>query len=181
MLLGAVCLAVGVTGGCAHRTAGNSSNFQVGESVVLAGETPGHLAFAPDFAKPISVRNTYRAGLSNTVCYEAGRDFVVNPAGEIRRTPGSRIPDFGTNMLFGKEDFDHGRFPGYGNKPFFVYVDYFHPAKWGPVRSTNSTARLLKNAREKLADGQTLRIVAFGDSITAGGDPRACDCACISH
>ena len=89
----------------------------------------------------------------------------------IRRTPGSRIPDFGTNMLYGKEDFRHDQFPGFGNGPFFVYVDYAHSEKWArpPAKPELGAARLT-DTQHKLRSGQKVRLVAFGDSITAGGD-----------
>ena len=104
---------------------------------------------------------------------ESGRienEFQLQ-CGQLRRAPGSRIPDFSTNILYGKEDFRHDQFPGFGNGPFFVYVDYAHREKWGrpPVKAELGAARL-PQTRQKLQAGEPVRIVAFGDSITAGGD-----------
>ena len=95
-----------------------------GESVVLAGTQPANLLHTG--VRPgAAVRSTYLPG---GTAYEEGKDFVVDrEAGTIARTPASRIPDFSKNILYGKTDFDHSRFPGYGNVPFTVYVDYDAP------------------------------------------------------
>ena len=75
---------------------------------MLVGEAPANLAFAPLLSKPVTVRSTYRDGLPQTVHYQPGQDYLLDASGQIRRTPGSRIPDFGTNMLYGKEDRSYG-------------------------------------------------------------------------
>lgn len=157
--------------GCANNRTRDAAHFQTGEAIVLVGHEPATLAFTPSRAKPISVRSTYRDGLPQTRCYEAGGDFIVTESGDIQRTPGSRIPDFGTNILYGKEDFNHSQFPGYGNLPFFVYVDYHHRESWKPIPARPElSAKVLPATRQKLRAGDSLRIVAFGDSITAGGE-----------
>jgi len=157
--------------GCASCCAHRALDLQIGESAVLVGEEPANLAFTPLLSKPVAVRSTYRDGLPQTVHYELNRDYILEPPNRIRRIPGSRIPDFGTNMLYGKEDFRHEQFPGYGNRPFFVYVDYAHSEKWQrpPAKAALGAARL-PNTRRMLRAGQPVRIVAFGDSITAGGE-----------
>ena len=160
-----------VVNGCANRGSRAVAQRQTGESVVLVGEAPANLAFAPLRSEPIPVRSTYRDGLPQTVHYQPGQDYLLDASGQIRRAPGSRIPDFGTNMLYGKEDFRHDQFPGFGNRGFFVYVDYAHREKWErpPANAELGVARLPKT-RQKLEAGEKVRIVAFGDSITAGGD-----------
>jgi acyl-CoA thioesterase-1 len=142
---------------------------QIGESVVLVGEEPAALAYQPASGRPFRLRSTYESG-PGTVEYEAGRDFIVNFAsGALRRTSGSRIPDFGTNLLYGQEEFDHSKFPGFGNTRFFAFADYtYAPSERWPVQT--SQRDLLKQTRAKLAQGERVKIAAFGDSITAGGD-----------
>jgi acyl-CoA thioesterase-1 len=163
--------AAAVLNGCASNSASGSGGFTVGESVVLAGETPANLAFAPLLSKPAKVRSTYLEHLPQTVQYEPGRDYVLEVSGRICRTPDSRIPDFGTNILYDKEDFQHNQFPGFGNGAFFVYVDYFHHEQWAPrAAKPEFGAERLPGTLAKLRSGQRVRIVAFGDSITAGGD-----------
>jgi len=129
------------------------------------------LSFAPLLTKPAIVRSTYMPGLPQTIVYEPGRDYRLDALGMIRRTPNSRIPDYRTNILFGQEDFQHDKFPGFGNRAFFAYVDYMHQ---GRIQYTNANsdldARLLPKTLGRLHTGRSLRIVAFGDSITAGGD-----------
>ena len=160
--------------GCAHPGSNREAYFQTGESVIMVGEEPAKLAFAPLMSKPVKVRNTYRDGLPQTVHYELGRDYSLDASGQIRRTRDSRIPDFRTNVLYGKEDFNHSQFPGFGNGGFFVFVDYSHREKWSPApRSAVAGAASLPNTRRKLDAGESVRIVAYGDSITAGGDATA--------
>lgn len=147
-----------------------AKQVQTGESVVLTGEAPAQLAFAPSPHAPLHVRSTYRENLPQTVHYEAGRDYVIDYENrQIRRTATSRIPDFRTNMLFGVADFDHSKFPGFGNGNFFVFIDYTtrQKAEW---LQQPSQIQFLSKTREKLQRGERVKIVAFGDSITAGGD-----------
>jgi lysophospholipase L1-like esterase len=142
---------------------------QQGESVVFIGEEPAALAWCPAPGRPLEVRSSYLRD-TNTLIYEAGRDYVVDcRAGTLRRTAGSRLPDFRTNMLFGKQQFDHSRFPGFGNNGFFAFVDYEFapPARW-PVQEAQGD--FLKGTLARLRAGQPVKIVAYGDSITAGGD-----------
>lgn len=142
---------------------------QVGESCVFIGEEPAALAHLPAPGQPLGLRSTYQVG-AGTVEYEAGRDFVADfTSGTLRRTAGSRIPDFRTNVLYGKQEFDHSKFPGFGNTRFFVFADYAF-AKSARWPEQPSQLHLLKNTRAKLAGGELVKIVAFGDSITAGGD-----------
>lgn len=166
-----VVLAIVSLAGCASDRTQNVAHFQTGESIVLVGQQPARLAFTPSRSKPMTVRSTYRDGLPQTVRYQAGRDYIFTDAGDIQRTPNSRIPDFATNILHGKEDFNHSQFPGFGNLPFFVYVDYHHREKWKPIPAKREfSATALPATRQKLRAGESLRVVAFGDSITAGGD-----------
>jgi lysophospholipase L1-like esterase len=155
---------------CATRESFSSKrNFQTGESVVLIAEEPARLAW-PMRHQPVEIHNTYLKNLPQTIRYEAGRDFVVDyKRGEIRRTAQSRIPDFRTNMLYGIEDFDHSKFPGFGNGKFFVFVDYATKGKVNWPKQP-SQIEFLSKTREKLQRGDNVKIVAFGDSITAGGD-----------
>jgi acyl-CoA thioesterase I len=142
---------------------------QIGESVVLIGEEPAFLSHAPLADYPVRARSTYLPE-AGTVQYVAGTDFILNGAdGTLRRTRDSRVPDFRTNILFGKESFDHSQFPGYGNAGHFVFVDYAF-ADTNDWPSQLSQLEYLKVTRQKLMDSQPVRIVAFGDSITAGGN-----------
>jgi lysophospholipase L1-like esterase len=110
---------------------------------------------------------------ATTVVYEEGRDFRLDvEQGTLVRLPGSRLPDFRTNVLFGQTGFDHTKFPGYGNGRFFAYADYVAatPANW-PVQP--SQAPLLTRSHAQLVAGGPFTLVAFGDSITAGGEASA--------
>jgi acyl-CoA thioesterase I len=168
------CAAALFLASCASQSSNPAAYVQTGESVILVGNEPANLAFAPVLSQPVRVRSTYREGLPQTVYYEPGRDYMLEATGQIRRTPDSRIPDFRTNVLYGKEDFNHTQFPGFGNGGFFVFVDYSHREKWMPgLPSADRRATSLANTRQKLRAGEKVRIVAYGDSITAGGDATA--------
>lgn len=157
-----------VLSGCANSRT-RTLPRQTGESVVCIGEQPASLAFPPLPGQPVAVRSGYEPG-PGVVTYEPGRDYTIDfTAGTLQRVPGSRIPDFQTNSLFGQQDFDHSRFPGFGNSGFFAFVDYSHrPIQAWPVQPSQTA--LLPNSVAKLAAGGEFKIVAYGDSITAGGD-----------
>jgi lysophospholipase L1-like esterase len=146
---------------------------QLGESLVLAGGEPGQLAHPPLAAGSVVVRSTYLPGAPNSIVYREGEDYRVDlAAGQIRRTEGSRIPDYRRNSLFGQKDFDHTRFPGFGNAREFVYVDYDpRDPVAGPAPAPQ--ADRLARTQARLKNGEALTVVAFGDSITAGGDASA--------
>jgi len=141
---------------------------QFGESVVFVGEEAAALAHFPVSGQPFYVRNGYVR--EQSIQYAEGLDFVVDYAhGAVRRTPGSRLPDFRKNVLFGHENFDHSKFPGFGNGGFFAFIDYSFAAvtNW-PVQESQTD--LIAVTQAKLKAGQGIRVVAFGDSITAGGE-----------
>lgn len=155
-------------GGCSHSP-GGAGKRQTGESVVFIGGEPAALCWRPSTASGVVVRSAYLPG-AGVVEYEVGRDYeLAVESGTLRRTPSSRIPDFQTNSLFGKEDFDHSQFPGFGNGGFFAFVDYsYRPTTPWPVQE--SQVPLLPQSAAKLKSGGDFKVVAFGDSITAGGD-----------
>ena len=137
------------------------------ESVVLAGTTPAKLLGTGITPASVRVRSTYLPGGTS---YEPERDYVIDAAaGSIARTSDSRIPDFSRNMLFGKENFDHSKFPGYGNLPFTIYVDYAAARLPRLTTPTDQSAALAKS-RAKLEAGGPFKLIAYGDSISAGGD-----------
>jgi acyl-CoA thioesterase I len=154
--------------GCAaeHKVA---VSRQFGEPVVFIGREPAALAHLPLRNQPLRARNAYLPAAA-AIDYAAGRDFTIDfTAGTLRRTPDSGAPDFQTNILFGREHFDQTKFPGYGNGGFFVFVDYSYASsnRW-PVQPPQT--EFLKATQAKLAGGEAVKIVAFGDSITAGGE-----------
>lgn len=144
-----------------------------GDSLVLTGSTPGRLLHDNLAEGSVVVRSAYDAEAEGVVVYEAGKDYVVDlENGEVARVAGSRIPDFATNVLYGQENFDHSKFPGYGNGPFLVYVDYVTEAG-GPVAVEHDARALLAGTRKKLGAGGPFKIITYGDSIAAGGEASA--------
>ena len=163
-----VCSIALVLAGCATKPVPRLTQIS-GDSLVFIGEEPAALALIPGEYHPFTARNTYQPEPGG-ITYQQGRDFVLDyKTGTLSRLPGSRMPDFRKNMLFGQENFDHSQFPGFGNRDFFVYIDYT-PADaltW-PVQPPQT--QFLQSTIQKLRAGEAFKIVAFGDSITAGGD-----------
>lgn len=140
--------------------------------MVFIGEEPAALAYRSTRPAEIRLRSTYEAG-PTTVQYVPGRDYLVDPIlGTVRRTADSRIPDFRTNVLYGVDDFDHSKYPGFGNGAFFVFADYTfqRDQPWPHQATAGKQRQALQGTFRKLASGLPLKIVAYGDSITAGGD-----------
>jgi lysophospholipase L1-like esterase len=166
---GLICLsALLLLAGCASAPSTRLTQQQ-GESLLFVGTAPSALAFPPAAGAPLRLRSTYRPE-ATTITYEEGRDYRIDYVrGTLMRLPGSRLPDFTTNILFGQAQFDHTKFPGFGNKAFFAYADYrlAVPVDW-PVQAAQTER--LKATRAKLDAGGPLTLVAFGDSITNGGE-----------
>jgi acyl-CoA thioesterase-1 len=142
-----------------------------GESFVFIGDQPSRLALLPAPRAQLELRSTYQPQ-HDTIHYAAGRDYVFDASqNALIRLPGSRLPDFRTNVLYGQRRFDHTRFPGYGNLPFFAYADYNTSQRIEPRRTDR--APQLRGTRAKMRSGAPLKIVAFGDSITWGGEASA--------
>ena len=170
----ALVLSAALLSGCSIFRAPQPPQAITGESVVLIGEEPAALARIPLSTGSVQVRSSYRTG-PGTIHYIEGKDFGLDrSANTLRRLPRSRIPDFSTNMLFGQKAFNHNDFPGFGNGGFFAFVDYTHHDKTPWPVQPDQTA-FLRASNEKLKAGQPFKIVAFGDSITAGGDASSPD------
>jgi acyl-CoA thioesterase-1 len=149
-----------------------AAETMVGESLILSKEAPGFLLADTLDPQSVIIRSTY---LSGGTIYELGRDYRVDAkAGTIARVAGSRIPDFSTNVLFERKDFDHGQFAGYGNGKFFVYVDY-KSERLPKVAQPRDASTVLARTAQRLRAGKPLKLVAFGDSITAGGEASSAE------
>ncbi|GMW03050.1 MAG: hypothetical protein AMXMBFR84_41860 [Candidatus Hydrogenedentota bacterium] len=141
-----------------------------GESLLCTGNQASQLAYENLVKGSISVRSTYEAGGQTTIVYEEGVDYTVDyTAGTMARTPDSRIPDFASNVLYGQKEFDHTLFPGFGNTSFFVFVDYQAHNGFLIATKSNQVPRLVQTS-SKLSAGGPFKIIAYGDSISAGGD-----------
>jgi len=141
-----------------------------GDSLVLAGETPGLLCYDTIQPGSLCVRSRYKADMEGCVSYAEGRDYAVDYAqGKLWRLSESRIPNFASNILYGVKGFDHTKYSSYGNHDYFIWVDY-DASSAQPLAYPNSQAHLLPRTVERLQTGGQFRIVAYGDSITAGGE-----------
>lgn len=163
-----------IAGAVAALTAASTEaadNWNVmGESLVLIGAEPARVWRGPILGKNVVLRSTYLPGLPNTVVFTEGKDYTIDAIkGQIRRLEGSRIRDYSKNVLFGQKDFNHSKFPGFTNNPDFVFVDYRagRNVEW-PVQP--SQTRLLERTKSRIRKGEPVKVVAFGDSITSGGE-----------
>jgi len=109
--------------------------------------------------------------------YEEGIDFEADIAGgRIRRTPGSRIPDWSRHPLYGIPHFDHALFANCGNKDFTVYASYRCSRYEREERRSSGgeiAGGVLARWTAKLQAGEETLYVVYGDSISAGGDASA--------
>ncbi|MBT3343860.1 MAG: SGNH/GDSL hydrolase family protein [Gemmatimonadetes bacterium] len=141
-----------------------------GESLVLVKCEPANLCFDQIVEGSPVLRSTFSAHKEGSVVYTEGVDYVVDHvAGTIHRTPASHIPDFSTNMLYGQQDFDHERFPGFSNHAWFVFADYT-TTNGQPWARPNDQTQAMGATHRKLEAGGTFRVATYGDSITAGGE-----------
>jgi acyl-CoA thioesterase I len=141
-----------------------------GESFVLTRTEPAKFCFESLVKESVTVRSTFLTTKPGAVVYQEGQDFVVDYArGTLARTPSSRIPDFATNPLYGQKGFDHTKFPGFTNHPWFVWADYSTTRKVAWARR-NDQRKPLATVTKKLQAGGPFKIVSYGDSITAGGE-----------
>lgn len=141
-----------------------------GDSLVLVDEQPALLCYADLVPGSVRVRNRYEETMEGCESYIEGRDYVVDyEQGALRRTADSRIPNFRYNILFGIKGFDHTKYETYGNHDYFVWVDY-DSLDTRPLAESNSQAYLLPQTVQRLTSGGPFKVVAFGDSITAGGE-----------
>ncbi len=141
-----------------------------GESLVLAKSEPANLCFDQVVLGSLVLRSTFVADKPGSIVYAEGRDYVVDyPRGTITRTAHSRIPDYATNCLFGRRDFDHTKVPSFSNHKWFVWADY-RTTNGQPWAAPNDQREPMAGVRAKLAAGGPLKIASYGDSITAGGE-----------
>lgn len=132
---------------------------------------------APLLYNPIEILKV--CDMSGKICYTEGTDWLID-GNIIRRISGSSMPGFKKSELISEKPFSEGCFPftdgyiRYSEGSFFqehqIRVTYrCRRGEWKgckPVFAGNK----LKTTFSKLINGENLRIVAFGDSITAGAN-----------
>lgn len=145
------------------------------EAFVFVQETPLPLRYPPLPGTAVRVYQKGEQPDSSEIAYEEGIDYIFD-AGEatLRRTPGSRIPDWANHPFYGlSERFDHSLYAEYSNRPYTVYVDYLHESM-GTAASEPELAEglsvLLPHLAGKLRAGGQAHYAVIGDSISAGGE-----------
>lgn len=127
------------------------------ESVLLVasgtGPARGRLLF-----RPRRIRAVRDATLGKT--FQEGKDFRIEDD-QLLAMPGSSIP------TMNESEFAKGEFPWTPLEGRHIFVTYDHAETWrGPVPRSQASHLPLTN--QKLREGQPLKIVAYGDSITQG-------------
>ncbi|WP_409345849.1 SGNH/GDSL hydrolase family protein [Paenibacillus sp. MBLB4367] len=146
---------------------------QTAESFVFVNEEWQKLSFDP--VRSLVLRSGTLPTDDGCTVYTEGEDYVVDKAGgAVRRTPGSRIPNWAEHAMCGLSTFDHSRFADYSNKRFTVFGDYDYQERSGANGSAGNEpydcgVRLARTIG-KLSRGERIRYVVFGDSISCGGE-----------
>lgn len=123
------------------------------------------------FYHPVKIDKVYQYDITGRIVeYEEGRDYLVNyMQGTIRRTEGSRIPNYEAHTVIYNND---GSF-SFSSEPrnpelnieYQVLVDYSTFLKpWRTVTPKEG----LENTVNKLKNGEDIKILLCGDSIAAG-------------
>ena len=107
--------------------------------------------------------------------FREGIDYVVDAeGGTVRRTEGSRIPDWREHPHYGLDRFDHADVPYRSNGDFTCTVQYeaiiSEAAASGPAGSLEEA---LPKLYRKLSAGLPVVYVVYGDSISAGHEASA--------
>jgi lysophospholipase L1-like esterase len=145
-----------------------------GEPLVLSGQEPALLCWAPVTPGSVRIRGCYRAADEGCRTYREGRDYVVDyAAGTVARTAVSSIPDFTRHPLYGRRRFP-SEVPENGNYPYLVWVDYASPAG-APLAASAGPADRLPRTQARLRRGGRLKLLVYGDSIAAGAQVSQLD------
>lgn len=147
--------------------------IQVIEEPVLFEETKWQkLRFIPE--QPIKLRiHLYGENSS----FQAGRDYLYDEeTSRIRRMKNSRIPDWSTHPLYGKESFNHILYNNYSNQPYTCVVRYTYKEFEEIEESRGEINKFsLSQLFQKIDNKEKGKYVVFGDSISAGHEASASD------
>lgn len=139
------------------------------EPVVFVGTEPQRLRHRPSSAEGIVLTGP-KTPEGIAAVYRPGIDFVVDAAaGTVRRTEDSAIPDWREHPHYGLDRFDHAQVPYRPNGDFACTIRYdawVDDAAPGP--SVPPMQESLPSVYRKLADGEAVTYVVYGDSISAG-------------
>ncbi len=142
-----------------------------GESFVLTDTLPASFLYLPVKGSVI-VKSTYNH-LDSSIIYVEGKDYTIDyQKGTVKRTAGSRIPDYSRNPLSGKNNFneaDFGPHEAWSNNKYFVFVDY-NSNDSVDFAVAEDVKETIPKSIEKLKSGDSLNILWYGNSVSAGGE-----------
>jgi acyl-CoA thioesterase-1 len=143
---------------------------QVSESIVMMATEPHRLRFRSLVRDSLRLRSKASSEYPDHVLYSEGIDYIVdNESGTIRRTATSSTPDWSKHPTYGKSDFNHSDYPDCTNKTYTLYADYKY---YDPTSATDAAvgSEALSRILAKLANGEAVNYVVFGDSISTGAE-----------
>ncbi|WP_162463253.1 SGNH/GDSL hydrolase family protein [Paenibacillus psychroresistens] len=146
---------------------------QIAESFVFMNEDQQRLQLQSAIRGSMRLRSHTDKGHKDVIYYEEEQDYIVDyDQGWIARTEGSRIPNWSKHPLCGIKQFDHNLYPDYSNREYTVFGDY--DCEMTDIEASNERAAegkdRLMNVKKKLASGQKVTYVVYGDSISEGGE-----------
>ncbi len=140
-----------------------------GESFVLSSSNRSNFLYTNILPKSLKVYNTYSKSDSNFKLYKENIDYLVDyNNGTISRATKSTIPDYSNNPIYGITDFNQANFKNISNDSFFIYVDY-DTYNLNTLSNKTYGFNFLNKFKNKLLRGDTIQVVSYGNSITAGG------------
>lgn len=139
------------------------------ENIVFKGTEPQPLGAQPIPGGQFTLYSPPSDSLPGS--FEEGVDFIVDyEAGTIARTEHSRIPDWRTHPIHGKEGFDHRDYPFYSNAGYTCKIEYTAaPGIQSPSR-LGGLSNNLSRLHERLTMDKQAVCVIYGDSISTGAE-----------
>jgi len=146
----------------------STENYIEGESFVLSSNIKSNFLYTSLIPKSLKVYSTYSKNDSNFKLYKEKLDYIVDyNNGTITRTKNSSIPDYSNHIFYSLNDFDQNNFTNFSNDSFFIYADY-STFNSNIISVKNKNFNLLKNFKNKLLSGDSIQVISYGNSITAG-------------
>ena len=143
---------------------------QKSESLVMVNEDIQKLRHGNIVKGSFALRSkTYETDKGN-IKYIEEQDYLIDyEKGSIKRALNSKISNWAEHVLFNVRNFDHEKYDDYSNAKYMLYVDYDYISPEVICCDDEKTHKISKFMR-KVQNGNSLKYVVFGDSISAGGE-----------
>lgn len=143
---------------------------QQSESLVMKNDDIQKLRYNNIVKGSLKIRSKTFETDKGKISYKEDKDYIVDYVnGLVIRKPDSKIPNWADHILCGITDFDHAEYADYSNKQYMVYADYDY-LQSEIQRCNNEKTCKISRFIKKAQNGESLRYIVFGDSISAGGE-----------